>query len=126
MRKVVYLPTKQLLSKFHPENPQLHSEDGDIPRIKHSLLHFGWLQYITIQAANNQPTDKEGEFDFDPNELGYLISGHGRVLAASELANEPQDYFDNQWKKWLGTSKDKAKIAAEHQERFFPTFFKKK
>jgi len=103
--QILLMPTPELLERLHPDNPQMHSEDKDLPKIRHSLLNFGWLQYITIQKN------------------GYILSGHGRAMSAGFLSQQDPEYFDFYWKKWLASSDEKKALAIDHQERFKASYW---
>lgn len=102
--EVLWLPTHTAIEKFHPENPREHTEEHDLPWIRESLLDFGWLTYPSIQ----QNLDST---------LGYLISGHGRVIGADWLSQQDDDFFTQEWNRWIkATGRDK--IATKHSMRF--------
>jgi len=104
------MPTSALMGVLNPENPQMHSEDDDLPKIRHSLLHFGWAQYPTKQI--------------DGDEVGYLLSGHGRVMSADFLSKQPQEWFDKEWEKWQKQG-DRKGSAESNKIRFNPDYWKK-
>jgi hypothetical protein len=109
MSEILWLPTVEVLARFHPENPREHSEENDLPWIRDSLLDFGWLIYPTIQR------NLDGSF-------GYLISGHGRVQGADWLSQQDEGFFLKEWERWIkGTGRDK--VAEKHQERFCPKYW---
>jgi hypothetical protein len=111
MSEVLWLPTRTVLEKFHPENPREHTEEHDLPWIRDSLLDFGWLTYPTIQQ------NLDGS-------LGYLISGHGRTIGADWLSQQDDDFFASEWNRWIkATGRDK--IAAKHQGRFCADYWLK-
>jgi hypothetical protein len=111
MSEVLWLPTRTVLEKFHPENPREHAEEHDLPWIRESLLDFGWLTYPTIQQ------------NLDGG-LGYLISGHGRTIGADWLSQQDDDFFASEWNRWIkATGRDK--IATKHQERFCADYWLK-
>ncbi|MBN3993868.1 MAG: hypothetical protein HWQ36_26140 [Nostoc sp. NMS2] len=102
--EVLWLPTRTIIEKFHPENPREHTEEHDLPWIRESLLDFGWLTYPSIQQ------NLDGS-------LGYLISGHGRTIGADWLSQQDDDFFTQEWNRWIkATGRDK--IANKHQGRF--------
>jgi hypothetical protein len=102
--EVLWLPTRTIIEKFHPENPREHTEEHDLPWIRESLLDFGWLTYPSIQQ------NLDGS-------LGYLISGHGRTIGADWLSQQDEDFFTAEWNRWIkATGRDK--IATKHQGRF--------
>jgi hypothetical protein len=102
--EVMWLPTRTIIEKFHPENPREHTEEHDLPWIRESLLDFGWLTYPSIQQ------NLDGS-------LGYLISGHGRTIGADWLSQQDEDFFTQEWNRWIkATGRDK--IATKHQGRF--------
>ena len=104
MSEVLRLATTEVIKRFHPENPREHTEEHDLPWIRESLLDFGWLTYPSIQQ------NLDGS-------LGYLISGHGRVMGADWLSQQDDDFFTSEWNRWIkATGRDK--IATKHQGRF--------
>lgn len=100
VKEILWLPTHELINRFHAENPQEHSEEFDLPKIRHSLLNLGWLQYVTLQVD------------------GSVISGHGRIMSADWFCNQTLDYFEKAWKRWLKENSDREAIADQNQERF--------
>ncbi len=111
MSEILWLPTRTIIDKFHPENPREHTEEHDLPWIRDSLLDFGWLTYPTIQK------NLDGS-------LGYLISGHGRATGADWLSQQDDDFFSSEWNRWIkATGRDK--IARLHQERFCSDYWLK-
>ncbi|MHC5826004.1 MAG: ParB N-terminal domain-containing protein, partial [Nostoc sp.] len=111
MNEVLWLPTRTIIEKFHPENPREHTEEHDLPWIRESLLDFGWLTYPSIQQ------NLDGS-------LGYLISGHGRTIGADWLSQQDDDFFTQEWNRWIkATGRDK--IATKHQGRFCADYWQK-
>ena len=111
MSEILWLSTKIVIQRFHPENPREHTEEHDLPWIRESLLDFGWLTYPTIQ----QNLDRS---------LGYLISGHGRAIGADWLSQQGEEFYTAEWNRWIkATGRDK--IAKLHQNRFCADYWKK-
>ena len=109
MSEVLWLPTAEVLLRFHPENPREHSEETDLPWIRDTILDFGWLVYPTIQQ------NLDGSF-------GYLISGHGRVQGADWLSQQDEDFFLKEWDRWIkGAGRDE--VAEKHQKRFCANYW---
>jgi hypothetical protein len=109
--EVLWLPTRTIIEKFHPENPREHTEEHDLPWIRESLLDFGWLTYPSIQQ------NLDGS-------LGYLISGHGRTIGADWLSQQDDDFFTTEWNRWIKAT-GREKIATKHQGRFCADYWLK-
>lgn len=101
---VFWLPIDEAIARKDPENTRDHDPEGDIPKIVDSLLEFGWLQVITVQAD------------------GLVVGGHGRIDACDFLRKQSDEWFEMRWEKWLA-KEDRVAIAKEHKPRFQASYW---
>ena len=95
-----------LMAALDPDNPRIHT--GDIPSLAIRLLHYDWQKLPTFNKRN-----------------GLLAGGHGRVMACEYLVQQPKEWFETQYDRYLISHKkqlteaefNKAKI------RFAPKYW---
>lgn len=95
---IEHIPTVQLMSCLHEENPRDHSWDDDLPKLVRSLLWAGWCELPSYNAANNK-----------------LIGGHGRVITCEWLIQQNKEWFAEQWAEYQAGNPT---AAAGDRERF--------
>jgi hypothetical protein len=95
-----------LMSALDPDNPRIHT--GDIPSLAIRLLHYDWQKLPTYNKRN-----------------GLLAGGHGRVMACEYLVQQPKEWFEEQYDRFLKSHKNKLTEAefAKAKIRFAPKYW---
>jgi|694.fasta_scaffold97953_2 hypothetical protein len=105
--QIVWVPVNELLEAHHPDNPRIHKNEDDVPKIAKSLLWFGW-----------------GEVGISFNPVsGRITGGHGRTMAVKQLFDQDPETFDAQWEKWLKEDASRQEIASLAADRFKSSYW---
>jgi hypothetical protein len=95
-----------LMSALDPDNPRIHT--GDIPSLAIRLLHYDWQKLPTYNKRN-----------------GLLAGGHGRVMACEYLVQQPKEWFETQYDRFINSHKNKLTEAefTKAKIRFAPKYW---
>jgi hypothetical protein len=99
-------PLADLMAALDPDNPRVHT--GDIPSLAIRLLHYDWQKLPTYNKRNK-----------------LLAGGHGRVMACEYLVQQPKEWFEAQYDRYLNSHKNKLTEAefTKAKIRFAPKYW---